>query len=327
MKSFLELFQDKKVCYISDCDLDGIASIILSYYYIEPLTKFFSVFSTGDRTMEEIPKNVFDSNYDIFLFTDLAPTLEFAKEILKHNKEIIIVDHHQTSTEILEELNLENYYYSDNICATKLLYNLIIENLRRNRVIDTFVHLVDVYDSWRENHEDWETAKDLEYLKVKSVDWRTDANKDEFTKNRYFINNILDKFDNDKKFVFKYMENKRIKAERDKEKKSYNEAKKKMKLRVDNKGKKYIYTECPNKVSLVSNRILKENNNVDYILCRSTYYKAVNNLSFSLRSKNDFNVREIAERFDGGGHLNASGFLAKDEQEYNALINGNLHPQ
>jgi len=328
VSSFLDQFKDQNIIHIGDSDLDGISTSILSLYYVKPICKNLIQLNTGDRTMSEINNDIFNIESDIFLFTDIVPTIEFTEEILKRNKKLIVIDHHETSKEILSglDLNKHKYYYSEDVCATKLFYNLITENLRKNRVIDKFVHLVDVYDCWRDNHDDWEDAKNLHYLRIKSIDWRNDADKSDNIKNFYFIESILNKFKNNKKFFYRYDELKKISSKRQKENKDYKEAKRKLKKRVDSEGNKYIYLECPASISIIGNRLLKENKDVKYALCRSTYYEAIENKSFSLRANDDFNVRRIAELYGGGGHESSSGFTAKDDQEYNDLISGNKHP-
>lgn len=328
-QNFRSIFQDKSVIHISDIDLDGISCVILSKYFIENNCKSIKYICTGDRTMSEIPDDIFEYESDIFLFTDITPTIEFAKEIIARNKQLCLVDHHETANEIFSSIDMSNhkYYYTEEICTTKLLYNLIIESSsckRENRVIKRFVDLVDTYDCWRDEHEDWENAKDLHYLKNKSVDWF--GNKSGYDKNRFFINNTINKFQEDRKFFYKYDELKKIRAEREKENKNYNKAKKKLEKRIDSNGNNYIYVECPSQISVIANKLLKENNDVDYALCRSTYFKAVDDRSLSLRSSNNFDVKLIAESYGGGGHISAAGFQANDDQEYKDLISGNKHP-
>jgi oligoribonuclease NrnB/cAMP/cGMP phosphodiesterase (DHH superfamily) len=313
------------VVHITDSDLDGISCTILAHHYIEPLCKKFTPICTGERDMSEVPEDVFESDIDIVLFTDIAPTLELVKTLQEHSKKIIIVDHHETSKNILDELNIPNYYYSEDSCGAMLLYDLIIGDSRRKRVVDRFIHLVNVYDTWKDTHDDWENAKDLHYLKNASTDWFCSMGDSDYFKNIFFIEKTLDKFGNKEKFFFTYDELKKIKKERLGEKKSYIHAKKKLERRVDSRGNTYIYIECPNKVSIVGNILLKEYD-VDYALCRSTYKDAVELMSFSLRSAKGMNIREIAELYGGGGHESASGFKAKDKQEYEDLISGSKTP-
>lgn len=328
MSDFFSNFQDKNVVHISDSDLDGVASTILALYYIEPLCNKYIPINTGERDMSEIPDIINDITVDTVLFTDIAPTIELCKELIKNGKKIIIVDHHITSKELLTnlDLNKHKYYYTEDNCATTLFYDLIMEGCRRNRTINRFVHLVNTYDTWRDNHEDWENAKELHYLKNKCTSWYMGNSAPEYDKNLVFIKNISYKFENDRKFCFKYNDLRMIKAEKENEQKAYNIAKKKLRKSIDSKGNSYIYVECPSKVSIIGNRLLKEHNDVKYALCRSTYRDAKATFSFSLRSKGDFDIRHIAESYGGGGHSSSSGFKAKDENEYNSLISGIKHP-
>ncbi len=324
MFDFLSLFHNKNVIHVSDSDLDGVASTALAIHYIEPVCTSYVPINTGARDMSEVPEDIFSPEVDIVLFTDIAPTHEFCVEIINNNKQIVIVDHHETSKEVLSDLDLNkhHYFYDDTICATQLLCNLITKDKREKRTIKRFVELVNIYDTWQENHKDWEIAKDLSYLKNKSINWIMNANDTDFIKNKVFIGDMVCKFEEDRKFFFRYNEMKKIKAEREKENKIYTQAKKKLQKRVDSKGNKFLYIECSSKVSIIGNKLLNENNDAVYALCRSTYYKAVQNRSLSLRSKGEFDVRSIAELYDGGGHLSASGFTARDDKEYKDLVSG-----
>ena len=141
------------------------------------------------------------------------------------------MDHHSTHREFLG--NLENYFYDETKCATKIFFEQIIENNRANRVIKEFVDLVDCYDCWRDDNILWKKSTDLNLFRSASVNWFCDS---DFEKNYNFIQAILFKFEKLKSFNFTYKEVRLISSEKFKENKYYKEAKDSLQLREDNEG-------------------------------------------------------------------------------------------
>lgn len=326
MSEFVELFKDKNVILVSDADLDGIGSIIIFKYYIEPICKSCYIISTGDRNMSEVSIDLcLNNSTDLIAFTDIAPNEALTELLQKNSKQIIIVDHHESSKELLSKYNIEKYYYTDKSCATKLLFDLCTEGQRVNRVASRFSSIVNTYDFWQDESEDWEEAKNLNYLKKGSIDWKYNFNSPAYEQNLNFINLILDKFDNFDRFKYNYTETRIISSERQKEERQYIKAKKNMQIRVDNSKNVYVYLEAPSGLSVIANRILKEFLTIKYAVCRSTYSKAVEKNSISLRSGKEFSVKEIAEKWGGGGHQQSSGVSIKNKEDYEKLILGTLH--
>ena len=104
----------------------------------------------------------------------------------------------------------------------------------------------------------------------------------------------------------------------------YNVAKSNIEYRVDNSDNRYIFTRLRSKISLVSNRILnEEDSDIKYIVIRNEY---TNNGKYSVRSreKDNFDVTVLAEKWSGGGHLAASGFLLNDEHD-RLFIDSKMH--
>jgi len=325
---FIDKFKDKVCYHISDADLDGTGCTVLSKYYLTSICKTLYCFNTGQRDMTEVPQFVFDKEIDIILFTDIAPSLSFANELIKRNKIFVVVDHHLTSVELLEQCNIskENYFYTDKSCATLLLYNLFTEGIKRkDRVVQRFATLVNTYDFWLDNTEDWEEANYLNYLKKGVINWARYFDSPDYEKNSDFINLILEKFRSSKRFMFNFRENRIISTEKQKEDKNYKKAKDNMKIRVDGQGNKYLYLEAPSGLSVISNRILKESPDVQYAVCRSTFKTAIENRSISLRSREGFSVKDIAEKWGGGGHSAASGLSMTNEEQYKDLISGKIN--
>jgi len=324
----LNNFKNKNIYFVSDSDLDGVSTTVIAKYYIEPICNKIIYLNTGQRDMSDFNWNIFlKENIDTVIFADITPnSLEMYNKLKNElHINVYIFDHHETGKSILGDL--PNYYYTDKSCASMLFYRKLIENiLRPNRVIERYIFLTNLYDFWQDNHEEWEEAVKLQFLKKGSINWRRHFDSPEFEKNSDFIYAMIEKFKTSKRFMYTFRENNIIASEKRKEDKNFNSAKKSLKIRTDNSGNKYFYLEAPAGLSLIANKILKGNNSdVKYAVCRSTYKGAVENLSISLRSVPGFSVKEIAEKWGGGGHTGAAGLMMKSEEDYNDLISGKLH--
>ena len=322
---FQSLFENKSLIIISDGDLDGLGATIVSIYYLKPVCKDIEHYNTFDREFKDLNWNLIEKS-DIVIFTDISsPSLDFYKKLTKeYKKEVLIFDHHASHREILGE-NIENYFYDESKSATKIFFEQLTKGSRVNRVIREFVELVNCYDCWHDEDILWQEAIKLNFLKAGYIEWNTGRNKPDFEKNLNFINAMLFKFEKLKSFTYNFKEIRLISSEKFKENKYYNEAKKSMKIRIDNNGNKYAYIESVSKLSIIANKILKEYNDIDYIVARSTFKNAVDNLSLSLRSNGNCDVKRIAEKWRGGGHINASGIAMQDKKDYLNVISGRLH--
>lgn len=308
--NLLDFFINKNVAQVSDSDADGNGARIIAEYYIKPKCKEFKCFNTYDRSMDEIPKDFYDG-IEVVLFTDITPpTLEYYQNLIDKNIIVIIADHHETGKSILGDL--PNYYYTTEKCGTKILFDELTKNKRRSNIIQEFVHLTNTYDLFLSDHEDWNKAKGLNFILYGYVDWKDNSLNDTQKYEKYVSTNLekFNKFPNSNYFFTMHEKNLIIKANK-KEIDNYNEAKKNLKIRKDSNGNNYGYTECSSKISLVSLRLLKElKDKIDYLIIHGTWVEKVKRISngkVSLRSKDNFNVRPIAEKYGGGGHFQASG--------------------
>ena len=322
---FQSLFENKSLIIISDGDLDGLGATIVSIYYLKPVCKDIEHYNTFDREFKDLNWNLIEKS-DIIIFTDISPpSLDFYKKLTKeYKKKVLIFDHHASHREILGE-NIENYFYDELKSATKIFFEQLTKGSRVNRVIREFVELVNCYDCWHDEDILWQEAIKLNFLKAGYIEWNTDRNKPDFEKNLNFINAMLFKFEKLKSFTYNFKEMRLISSEKFKENKYYNEAKKSMKIRIDNNGNKYAYIESVSKLSIIANKLLKEIKELKYIVARSTYKTAIDNLNLSLRSLEGFDVKKIAENWGGGGHLTSAGIAMKRKEDYRGVIKGSLH--
>lgn len=315
-----DLVKGKRLAHIADTDLDGVSCRLLAEYFLAPICKLYKPFNTADRTMSPVPDNFFE-NVDIVLFSDIAPpSLEYYNNLKNKGLEIIIVDHHDTSKNILG--NLEFYFYSDQMCATKLFYELLTEGKRKYQLINDYVMLVDVYDMWRTQSPIRSHAEGLHHYLMGTIPWF--SNIPDSQRSDTFLKKQMKKFQErpTQKFFFDLHEQTIIKKAKQKIENNYKTAKKNLQKRVDGNGNKYLFTECPSKISFIADRILKEYKEYDYIAIRATFVKS--EYKFSLRSANGFEVNKIAEKYNGGGHKASAG-MQLDEEQYNLFKLGKIH--
>lgn len=323
----LNYFVDKKVGQIADSDCDGIGSRIIAEWYIKSKCKEYKCLNTADRSMKEVPED-FYNDLDVVLFTDITPpTLEYYNKLVEKNIVVIIADHHETGRIILGDL--PNYYFTTEKCGTKIFFDTIMEKKRRSNIIQEFVHLTDIYDRYITDHEDWNKAKGLNHVLYGMVNW-IDKSLTDTEKHKKFVETNLQKFNNypNNNYFFTPYEKTLIEKANKKEMDNYLEAKKNLRIRKDDSGNNYGYTECSSKVSLVSHRLLTDlKDKVDYLVMHGTWLEKVKhdyNGKVSLRSKAGFDVRPIAEKHGGGGHPQASG-VDLSLEVFNQLKIGKIH--
>jgi oligoribonuclease NrnB/cAMP/cGMP phosphodiesterase (DHH superfamily) len=320
----LEL-KGKSILQISHSDLDGIMSIVVGKYYLEPLCNFsYQVFSDKDFTgidWAAIEKA------DSIIFTDLAPTEEMCIRLNELNKSVMVFDHHATSNKYLTSLCGE-YHFDLLRCGTKIFYDYITDGMRKNRVLDRMVELTNTYDLWQDESPSWQEAKDFSTSLYSHIDWKrvlySAFPPTETEKHEKFIGVSLTKIDKAKEFFFTGFELQKIQEAKEKEKVQYEDCKQKIQFRIDDQGNKYAFISASAKVSNIANRFLKEyKDKIDYIVVWNTFEK--NSKHMSIRSNGEFDTTQISEIWEGGGHKAASAFNFKDNDKFNDFLSGKIH--
>jgi oligoribonuclease NrnB/cAMP/cGMP phosphodiesterase (DHH superfamily) len=315
-------FKNKVIYHCSDCDCDGISARVIAEYYIKPYCKEYIPYNTADRLLPQFSFDVIKES-DICIFTDITPpTLEYYNKIKEINPSIEIwcFDHHETGKNILK--NLDNYFYDDTRCGTKIFYDYLTRNKRKNKALDDYVYLVNTYDMWKTDSKDFLTAKCLHNAMYGYVNWYKDKDTADTFKYISFIQTQLNKFNNKDHFYFTEFEKEKIKSALQKEETSYKKAKQNIKFRTDNQGNDYIYTECNSKISFVAHRLLKEYSNIKYLIIHGTFESSSTKLS--IRCTGDFECNKLAEKWGGGGHRQSAGVEMKLE-DFNNFREGKIH--
>lgn len=305
---------------VHDSDLDGVGSRVVVEYYLNDICDI-TYLNTAKRDMSEFNMPLAMQS-EIIIFTDITPTLELYELLEKEGKEIFIFDHHQSGRDILGERN--NYYFNIEKCGCKILYDVLSKEIRKNRVLDRFVYLVNTYDLWKQNSKDWQEAKGLHNSMYGSVNWKLKDIQTDTEKFEIFIINQLKKCFFDTTFHFIENELNAIERAKKKEITAYNEAKRSLRIRKDGEGNNYGWFSCTSKLSFTANRLLSEyGDKLDYVVGYSTWDKK--NRSISLRSNGSFDVTRIAEKHFGGGHFNSAGIEFESQDIIKKIENGKMH--
>ena len=318
---FYNCAKNNKPLIIVDLDLDGQGCRILFEYYLSKNNLDYDIIQSRISDVDHLEEELLD--HDLIVYADLAPTLESYNNLINMGKIVYILDHHESSKERLG--NLSNYFYDKTKSATKIVYEFLTEGLPERAIhkgIVKFVNYVNAYDLFLTKTEDFKFGKYLHYILFSHVfDKSTFGNQERGYDN--FAELQLRKFDYFKDFTWVPLERKYIQKEVKKEEKALREAKNSYQKRVDSQGLSYGYIELGTKVSLIASMMLEKLDDIDYMVIYVTYKP--HDHKFSLRSKGDFNVRAIAEKYNGGGHLNAAGLQLETEELRDKYRKGILH--
>ena len=292
-------------------DADCIASAFCMSNYLKKQNKIVDIFCYDniskefnfiglDKVINDIPK----IEYDLFLLLDLN-TIERSKiNIEIPIDKIIVIDHHQISSDIYPFLYKFSYIKKDSSSTSELIYNFF-EEINYNIDSKEATALLSGIVLDTENFTTPSTTKNS--LKVASKLISKGANEDLIKKNLLnnkkisslnFIGEIFEELNycEELNCVWCALNQESL----DKYKLDYNE--------VEGEIKNFL-----NKISNCNFGVLVSDRNDG-------------NIYFSLRTtKENFDVSKIASFFGGGGHKNASGFsipgkLEKENNHWKMII-------
>jgi len=320
----LERFRNKNIALFSHSDLDGIGSIVVYKYYIEPIAKSSFILSCDYSDIEQFEIDKLNT-VDLVIFTDITPTAELYENLIQMNKQVYIYDHHQSAyNTLLNVIKEEDYYYSTEKCGTQIFFEELTKGKRTSKCIHQFCELVNTYDTWQENSALWKDAKALHNILWGSINRNAINTLDKYDK---FISNQLEKFNKGKNFYLTAYEMKLAIASDDKEREFYTKIKNNLTIRKDNEGNNYAYFEISSKLSIIANRLLKDFPELKYICGHGTFHDkgGIYEPSVSIRSLGETDVSIIASLYGGGGHRNSSGMLFEDYELFLKFREGKKH--
>lgn len=317
------LFNDKKTLFVVDSDLDGTGCMVVLKTLLQDICDLTIIQSGIGAVETDLLKYHIDlTDYDIVAFADLVPKLDTFESIpgLK-----FIFDHHQTTRDIFGER--ENYFFTLEKCSAKILHDCLTQGFRRRKSLVSFVNIVDAYDRYQQTSSLFPLGKSMNYLL-----WSSNREENK-TANSYYVSSRtpfekfadlqvrkIKRFDD---FLFTEVEQKMINKELEAEAKEYKKIKKNLILRSDDSGNLYALFESPRRISTYANNVLIDFPQVRYVVSRNNFVKDVYRMS--LRCRGDYNVKDIAEKWNGGGHASAAGFAFENAELWESFKEGKFH--
>ena len=312
----------KKIYSISHNDLDGYGcQLVLSKKY--PNLKTFNV-SYGkpiSKALKAVIRKI--KGQDKLFITDLNLDFEQAELIDNAQKRIgftlVLIDHHEKGKNIAKKYDW--YHLDTSVCATKLTYNYIGEPEEIRHIVE----LVNSYDMWLEDNDNFDRAKSLNQIIWNHKNLFPSVLKG--LENQFFLY-MLESYG--KLLEFKIPLGKAESLVYELKRKYFDSNK------DENKGFQMVFVEYLYHKVLPLNLHLKFNldgyrgiafygldsifQDFSNILLKEGDFDFAVNIypsgKVSLRSRNDTNVNELASRyFRGGGHPNAAGGTIENYNE------------
>lgn len=311
----------KTVIVFHHTDLDGMGVKILGKLYANKLGCLCETYRCNYNDVNEKVLTVLNSkefdNVSQIIIGDISVNEQVAKylnNLYKIGVPIMLRDHHDTA----KELNKYEWAFVtekiDGIsrCGTWLLYRELSDTLIN---VDTFVHSVDDWDTWKWVENNNTNAKKLNtLLQVVGEEVFTDyvlhlLSTNQINKPRdLFTNWANNVIDGHEQFVQKTA-------------KTYGNCMKLVELSLKGYTQKYItgIIFCNHDISDVANIILEEHPEVDILMIVGL----PRNISFRTRKDLEIPLGEIAKATtgSGGGHPKSAGSVISREQFESILFN------
>ena len=303
----------KILLFTHGSDIDGMGSIIISKLYFNNIDYHFAEINDLDELITNEIKNQNIYTYDYIFVTDLTPkneTLAIIEKDKKLKDKFIVIDHHKTNYDRANNYQFVNIIVQkDNVmtCATSLFYDYLLNNMgmEEKKIVDEYAELTRLEDTWEWKKKNNNLAHNLTHLfnlfgRDKYIEVITNKlkNKDHFEldeKEKLLIDTKLSEID---KHINKYISQMK-------------------EITLNNHKGVIVIIEYEYRNELPE--YLKENN-YDYDFAMMVCF---DHNSISFRSVNDCNVREIAEKFGGGGHDKAASCRIDNiiDKIYEILLN------
>jgi oligoribonuclease NrnB/cAMP/cGMP phosphodiesterase (DHH superfamily) len=297
---------------ISHEDLDGIAPIILVSYFDLPFDKVIST-NYGFEEEREAISLIRDSKNIVVADISLTPALH--DELLASGHSVRVFDHHDGTRWIAEK---PNCVWDDKRSGAKIFFEeYVLPRVGRYKpIVREFVELVDIYDRWALESPLRPMSEDLQRVFVKYGNWGLEDN---LARHDRFIAAMVKKFQKQDRFSWNPTELMYIKEAKVSEDKAYNEALAMLKIRRDNKGRRFGIFSAWGKISMTCHRMLNvDNMDLHYLVCAQTFHNKWGTMSLRAR-EGQFDLTELAgvneHKASAGATLSpedARRFLAED---------------
>lgn len=291
---------------VSHVDSDGLGSVVLSEHFALPFDRI---------VMWDYGEELFPNNMDLLLKADEIIMADFSiskdlyDELTAKGKSIRIFDHHvNENTEWVK--TTPGCVLDDSRCGTKIFFEEYVCHFvsRVRPIVREYVELVNTYDLWQKESPLWEEAMNLQRVLFKFMLW--DCPDRRSAADRFFTS-VKRKLESQLKWTWTSTEIRYIQESIARENEVYRTAVRELQYRTDSKGKRFAMFRAGGKISIVADRLLREDKTqVDYVIALN-YFRDFNG---------KVSGRSIEEVFDCcslgllNGHKGAAGGTLSIEQ-------------
>jgi len=262
------------VTLVTHTDLDGTTAIILA----KKVNADVKVYTCDYDGVDDLLTEAKDS--DVIYVVDLGLTSE-SVDILK-DCQFFIFDHHVATSRLVGKYD-GRVFYDPNLCGAELFYNYLVGKHPELEAYADLVRYVTDYDTWKHEYQE---SQDLNLLLYAGYPDSVDAFIERF------LNNPSPKLTFSEKILVNTYKGKRKLSI------SYRLAESET---VEYNGYRTCVVVSPSYTSEIAKTIF-ESKDVELVIVVNT-----RDQKLSFRSRDKVDCSELAERYGGGGHYNASG--------------------
>lgn len=284
-------------------DLDGVGCYILAFKAFGNNVKveYCNYNDINERVLKFINNNEID---EACYITDISVSEEVANIINSKYDNFYLFDHHGTALGLNKyswcNVKISNEETGIDTCGTELFYNYLIQNnyLEDSKALKNFVNLVRDYDTWR-----WSTLGD-EGIICKQVNDLFGI----YGFNKFITWSISQIHDN--VFPKLYAADELVLSIKQKEIDDYIERKNKNLIKKEILGYKAGVVFAENYMSELGNKLSILNPDCDFIAIIDI---SGNKISYRTIKDNIDLGKDVAAKFEGGGHAKAAGSQIPNE--------------
>lgn len=319
--------KDTVLLHLSHNDMDGFGCQVMTTGLETIRTEYFNTNygEEADKSIKDIISLANETsikNKVLVLITDFSLNVEQCEKlesIISNNIEILVIDHHPVDDEYI--LNLDWYHLTIGKSATLLTFKYF-ETLNRNKypLLARTISAYDVFDkTYKEQFRIGSYINTIVYSIISNIGYSDEFSRNVIRKSLIGLNNILSINSNSSMAELIYrletetpmLLNDVYGCDDDKflSERIVSIITEQQLINTDNR---YTYKDYGvliskgmNQPSIVANEILEKDNSIQLVIIANP-----KKLSVSIRSigTDGFNCTELARKYGGGGHYNASGF-------------------
>lgn len=265
---------------VTHTDLDGVGCAVM-YLKAFPNTNVY--FTDYDKVNELLAELLTSAHWaSEIVITDMSPTESMA-ELLHKRSNVSLIDHHPTAQYLMDKYPWAVVDTAHS--ATKLVYTML-SNTHLMQDCESFMKLVDNYDTWGHGRGPTDEAK-----KLNSLLWT--MGQERFLKRFVLITDP----------ILSPTEEMVITLEEERKAKYIADALPQVNQLTDTNGYNYGLIGAEQYSSQLGNDILKAYPDLEYVIMLNFLTDKA-----SLRGRGNVHLGDMAKSLGGGGHAKAAGF-------------------